>query len=119
MNEKDVLKGSIYIFMGVCLLMGIVSLITRDISYLLGLILGYVINVLSFYITIKSTEALLHMSSSTVFISFSFLIKLTLYAIGFIMAIQLKWVHILGVFIGYMLMKLAVYMEGYIHKGGD
>lgn len=119
MNEKEVLKRSVYIFIGACILIGIVSIVTRDISYLLGLILGYIINILTFYITIKSTEALLQMSSSAVFIALTFLVKIVIYAVGLFMAIKLNLFHILGVFIGYMLIKVAIYIEGYRHKGGD
>ena len=49
MNENTVVKRSVYIAIIGSLLMLILGIITKDISYFLGFVLGYVINVIVFY----------------------------------------------------------------------
>lgn len=118
MNEKDVLRKSLYLLVIGCFLFGIIGILLKDISYLLGFILGYVINVIVFLLIMKMSDEILKTSASTVFVVMGFILKLVLYAIGFYIAVKTKWVHLLGVFVGYMVTKLSIYIEGYIHKGG-
>ena len=119
MNEKTVLKSSLYVFFAGCILFGIVSFLTKDISYLLGIIVGYVINVLVFLIIIKMTDLILQMSMSTIIVVMMFFVKLLLYAVGFLLAVKTSYVHILSVFCGYLITKITIFIEGYIHKGGE
>ena len=119
MNEKTVLKSSLYVFFAGCILFGIVSLLTKDISYLLGIIVGYVINVLVFLIIIKMTDLILQMSMSTIIVVMMFFVKLLLYAVGFLLAVKTSYVHILSVFCGYLITKITIFIEGYVHKGGE
>lgn len=119
MDEKDVLRRSVYLFLIGCFLFGIVGILLKDISFELGFILGYIINVIVFYLIIKMSEGILKFSMSTVIVAIMFLVKLALYALGFYIAVQSQWFHIFGVFMGYMLTKLSIYVEGYIHKGGE
>lgn len=119
MNEKTVLKSSLYVFFAGCILFGIVGILTKDISYLLGIIVGYVINVLVFLIIIKMTDLILQMSMSTIIVVIMFFVKLLLYAGGFLLAVKTNYVHILGVFCGYLITKITIFIEGYVHKGGE
>ncbi len=119
MNEKIILKNSVYVFLGGCLLTGVAGIILQDISYLLGLILGYIINVLVFLLIIKMSEGILKFSMSTAIIVVMFIVKLGMYALGFIIAVKTPWIHIIGVFLGYMCSKITIYIEGYRHKGGE
>lgn len=119
MNEFTVLKRSGYIFLIGCLILGIVSVIFHDISYIFGLVLGYIINVIVFLLIIKMSEGILKFSMSTAIIAIMFLVKLVLYALGFFIAVKTPWFHILGVFLGYMCTKITIYVEQWIHKGGE
>ena len=119
MNENTVVKRSVYIAIIGSLLMLILGIITKDISYFLGFVLGYVINVIVFLLIIKMTEGILKYSMSVVIVSGMFLLKLALYALGFVIAIKSPYVHLIGVFLGYMVTKLSIYFEGYVHKGGE
>lgn len=119
MNEFTVLKRSGYIFLIGCLILGIVSVIFHDISYIFGLVLGYIINVIVFLLIIKMSEGILKFSMSTAIIAIMFLVKLALYALGFFIAVKTTWFHILTVFAGYMCIKVTIYLEGFIHKGGE
>lgn len=119
MNEKDVLRRSFYVFIVGCLLFAGIGIFFQDISYLLGFVLGYLINDIVFLLIIKMTDEILKTSMSTVIVAIIFLLKLILYALGFIVAIKSVYIHIVGVFFGYLITKISIYIEGYIHKGGD
>lgn len=119
MNEKSVLKNSVYIFFLEAILLGIISFLFHDISYIFGLILGYIINVVVFLLIMKMSEGILKFSMSTAIIAIMFIVKLALYACGFYVAVKTPWFHILGVFLGYMCTKMTIYVEGFKHKGGE
>lgn len=119
MNEKTVLKSSIYVFLVGCLLLGVLGLFLRDISYVLGFVLGYIINVVVFCLIIKMSEGILKFSMSTIIVVIMFLVKLALYALGFYVAVKSSWFHIFGVFLGYLVTKVTINIEGLRHKGGE
>lgn len=119
MNEKTVLKSSIYVFLVGCLGLGLLSLCIQNISYILGFILGYIINIIVFLMIMKMSEGILKFSMSTAIIAVMFLAKLALYALGFYISVKSPWFHLLGVFLGYMVTKVIIYVEGFIHKGGE
>ena len=118
MNEKDVFKRSVSIFIIGCLIWIGLGILLRDISYFIGFVLGFLINELVFLLIIKMTDVILQTSMSTLIVMMMFVVKLILYAIGFIISVKFKWVHIVGVFFGYMITKISIYLEEYIHKGG-
>jgi hypothetical protein len=118
MDEKDVIKRSFYLFLIVGVIFAIIGVVTQDISYLLGFILGYIINVVVFQLIIKMVDEILKLSMSTVIVIIMYIVKMALYAAGFYIAVKSQWFHLLGVFFGYMITKLSIYCEGYIHKGG-
>jgi len=119
MNEKDVLKKSLYLFVMGCFLFVIIGILFKDISYLLGFVLGYFINIIVFMLIMKMSDEILKSSTSTILIVMGFILKLAIYALGFYISVKTQWVHILGVFLGYLMIKLTIYVEGFIHKGGD
>lgn len=119
MNEKEVLKTSVYVWLVGCLMMLVLGLVMQDISYLLGLIIGYAISVIAFLLIIKMSEGILKYAMSSLIVAGMFILKLILYALGFYIAVQSPYVHLVTVFIGYMMIKMTIYLEGYIHKGGE
>lgn len=119
MDEKDVSRTSRYLFLMGCFLFIIVGILLKDVSYLLGFILGYIINIVVFQLIIRMTDEILKLSMSTVIIIVMFIVKLVLYTLGFYIAVKSKWFHLFGVFVGYMITKLSIYLSGYIHKGGE
>jgi|MucameStandDraft_1065616.scaffolds.fasta_scaffold27731_3 ATP synthase I chain. len=119
MNEKTVIKRSYQIFALGCIVFIILGIFLKDISYLLGFILGYLLNLVVFALIIKMCDEILSSSTSTIFVIMTFILKLIVYSIGFIIAVKSKWFHILGVFFGYMMTKISIYTEGYINKGGE
>lgn len=119
MNEKNVIKRSFQVFLIGCLLFIVLGIFFKDISYLFGFILGYMLNLIIFYMIIKMSEGILTFSMSTIIIVIMFIAKLLVYSLGFFIAVKSDWFHLLGVFVGYMITKISIYVEGYIHKGGD
>jgi hypothetical protein len=119
MNEKNVVKRSVFLFLIGIILFSIIGVLLKDISYLFGFILGYLLNLVIFYLIIKMSEGILTFSMSTTIVIIMFIVKMLIYALGFIIAVKSKWFHLLGVFMGYMMTKLSIYVEGYINRGGE
>jgi hypothetical protein len=119
MNEKNVVKRSVFLFLIGIVLFSIIGVLLKDISYLFGFILGYLLNLVIFYLIIKMSEGILTFSMSTTIVIIMFIVKMLIYALGFIVAVKSKWFHLLGVFMGYMMTKLSIYVEGYINRGGE
>ena len=119
MNEKTVLKRSVHVFFIASLIILIMSLCLQDISYIFGFILGYIINIIIFLMNIMMSEGILKFSMSTAIIVIMFILKLLFYALGFFIAVKMDFIHIFGVFLGYLVIKITIYIEGFIHKGGE
>ena len=119
MNEKNVIKSSYLLLIIGSVIFLVISCITKDISFLLGYLLGYMINWIIFQLIIKMCDVMLEMNTSTIIVVIMNILKLLIYAVGFIIAVKSKYFHIVGVFFGYMVTKLSIYLEGYKHKGGD
>lgn len=119
MNEITVMKRSVSIFLLGCLLFGIVGLIFRDISYIFGFVLGYIINIIDFYLIIKMSDGILKFKMPVVLVAMMFIVKLMMYGLGFYVAIKSSWIHIVGVFFGYLCMKISIHVEDHVHKGGE
>ena len=68
MNEKDVLKQSVKVFIGGLVIFSIVGFVLKHISFPLGFILGYAGSVLSFYIIIVMSDVILKMGQAIRFV---------------------------------------------------
>ena len=119
MSEKNVIKRSIQVFIAGCILFSILGIFLKDISYVFGFVIGYLINLVVFNIIIKSSEGILALSLSLPIVIMSFVGKLLAYALGFYLAMKLECVNLIGVFVGYMTIKISIYLEGYKNKGGE
>lgn len=120
MNENTVLKNSIKLSSIGLLLFVITAGITKDSSYIFGYLVGYGINVLTFLLIIQSSTMLLNLRGGTSgIIMVMFIIKLLLYALGFFLALKLPNIfNIVGVFVGYFVIKVTIYIDGHRNKGG-
>ena len=102
MNENTVLSHSKYIFLVALAIAGLVSLLLMDISYFLGIIVGYIVSMIIFQIIIKMSDLILAISSNTIsLVIILFLTKLLIYGLGFFIAIKVSWINIITVFLGY------------------
>lgn len=119
MNENKVLQQSFYVFLIGCILFSILSFVISNISYVIGFILGYIINVGVFLLIIKMSSEILTMKSSSILIAMGFILKLLMYSLGFYLAVKLSWINIISVFFGYLITKITIYIGGYIYKGGE
>lgn len=116
MNENTVMSHSKYVFLVALAIAGIVSLLMMDISYFLGIIVGYIVSLVIFMIIIKMSELILAISSNTIsLVIILFLAKLFIYGLGFFIAIKVSWINIITVFLGYFIIKITIYVDTYRH----
>ena len=114
MNENTVLSHSKYIFLVALAIAGLVSLLLMDISYFLGIIVGYIVSMIIFQIIIKMSDLILAISSNTIsLVIILFLTKLLIYGLGFFIAIKVSWINIITVFLGYFIIKITIYIDTY------
>lgn len=122
-EEEAIVKKSIPIFLVVAAVTAGIGLLFGEISYVLGLALGYGINLIIFkIITITVDNILLFRSKiSAMIVMFSYLIKMVVYGFGFFLAVKLPSVfNIFTVTIGYFMIKLTIFYYDYrIRKRGE
>lgn len=120
MNEHDILKKSIKVCIIGIIIFSIIGLCLKSISYPLGFLLGYIINVVVFCLIIKMSDFILNLKQSTSLIILLNILKLFLYALGFLVAIFFKDIFsLVGVFFGYMVTKITIHIVAYKSKGGE
>ncbi|RGF25418.1 hypothetical protein [Faecalibacillus intestinalis] len=118
MNEKLVFKKSFFIFLIGFVVFSIIGLTMKSISYPLGFLLGYLFNLAIFYVIIITSDMILNLKRSTSLIILLNIVKLAIYAIGFLIAIFIpKWFNLMGVLFGYMVIKITIYIVSYQMKG--
>ena len=114
MNENTVMSHSKYVFLIALAIAGLVSLLLMDISYFLGIIVGYIVSLIIFHIIIKMSDLILAISSNTIsLVIILFLTKLLIYGLGFFIAIKVSWINIITVFLGYFIIKITIYIDTY------
>ena len=59
------------------------------------------------------------MKKAYLIVALSFPLKLVLYGLGFYAAIKLSYLHLVSVFVGYLTIKISIYIEGYLLRGGE
>ena len=115
MNEKLVFKKSFFIFLIGFIVFSIIGLMMKSISYSLGFLLGYLFNLAIFYVIIITSDMILNLKSLIILLN---IVKLAIYAIGFLIAIFIpKWFNLIGVLFGYMVIKITIYIVSYQMKG--
>lgn len=118
MNEKTVLKQSVKLFIVGLIIFSMVGIVLKNISYPLGFLLGYIFNTIVFYVIIITSDMILNIKRSTSLIILMNIGKLIIYAIGFLLAIFFPHIfNIIGVFFGYMMTKLSIFVANYISNG--
>ena len=114
MNENTVMSHSKYVFLIALAIAGLVSLLLMDISYFLGIIVGYIVSLIIFQIIIKMSDLILAISSNTIsLVIILFLTKLLIYGLGFFIAIKVSWINVITVFLGYFIIKITIYIDTY------
>ena len=114
MNENTVMSHSKYVFLVALAIAGLVSLLLMDISYFLGIIVGYIVSLIIFQIIIKMSDLILAISSNTIsLVIILFLTKLLIYGLGFFIGIKVSWINIITVFLGYFIIKITIYIDTY------
>ena len=115
---KKLFKKSFFIFLIGFIVFSIIGLMMKSISYSLGFLLGYLFNLAIFYVIIITSDMILNLKRSTSLIILLNIVKLAIYAIGFLIAIFIpKWFNLMGVLFGYMVIKITIYIVSYQMKG--
>ena len=117
MNEKTVIRSSVYVFICGCLVFALLSILLKDISYLVGFGLGYIINILVFLLIIQTSTEILRSKISIPLVILMYVLKFILYSLGFYLSVRLDLVNMIGVFLGYFVMKITIFLQTYKHKG--
>ena len=122
-KDRDILKRSVPVFLIFLGILLIVAMITKHIEYALGLVLGYVINIVIFKVITLTVDALLTLGNKTsvVLVMFSFFIRLFIYGIGFYIAVKFpSFFSLFTVALGYFMIKLSVHIGDYwVRKRGE
>ncbi len=111
-DEKDLQQQSFKTGLFGCLLMLVISLIFKNITFVLGYILGFAISQFITYVDIVVITELLASRFSKTFGIFAafFVFKLGIYAIGFLIAVKIPvYFCLYTVAIGYLTTKLTIY----------
>lgn len=117
MNEKDVLKQSVKVFIGGLFIFSIIGIVLKQVNFPLGFILGYVVSFLSFYTIILMSDFILKMGQTIKYVVMMFILKMLLYAGGFILAIKLNNIfNLISVFIGYFVIRITIGILGYLNR---
>lgn len=110
MNEERIIYNSLIIGIIGSIIFSIVSLIMKDIGFLIGFLIGYLINIITYKSTIIFTDIILAGKSRTAPVMM-FMSKILLYAGGFLLGLYVNWIHIVGVFFGYHVVKVTIFTE--------
>ena len=120
MIEKQIRQTSIKVFIVALVISLIVSYIFKNYSYTTGIILGYLISLLVFKITVSMTDLLLTLHDhkyAVLVVYVMFIGKLVIYAAGLILAIKLtSYINYFAVFIGYFIVKITIYVNDAVER---
>jgi len=120
-NEKQIEKESVKIFVIISMVMLVLTILRKDISLLLGFMLGYGINFINYQINVSSISYIVdtEFSSPRIVAIFGFFVRFSLYAVGFFLAVSLPTIFSLyTVAIGYLCIRLTIYYLEFNKKGG-
>lgn len=110
MNEKDVQIESKKVFFCMLLIFCLIGIGMRSFSYVLGIIVGYVICYLNYILTIKSSTMILKTGQNILFVIIMFISKLLLMILGFAICIITNHaVSLFAVFFGYLITPITIY----------
>lgn len=122
-SEKEMIKDSVPVFIALAIVIGIISLVLKDIALILGFVLGYVINLIIFQIIVFTVDNVLLFGSSRSnrIMSISYISKMIVYGFGFMLSINFPSIfNIITVTIGYFVLKLSIFYSDYrIRKRGE
>ncbi len=117
MDEKTVIKTAHQLFIISLIVCVIVSLFTHTISYLLGIVLGYGISLIVYEFNIRMTDLILDVEETKLTVVLLFIGKLLLYGLGLFISMKfMSYISWITVFIGYLLIRIAIYKESFIER---
>lgn len=110
MNEKDVLSESKKVFLLMLLFFCVVGIMLESMSFIYGIVIGYVICFINFHITIKMSELILKTKQNVILVIVMFILKTLLLILGFAICLLTDYtVNIFSVFAGYLITPITIY----------
>ena len=120
MIEKQIRQTSIKVFIVALVISLIVSYVFKNYSYTTGIILGYLISLLIFHMTVSMTDLNLSIHDhkyAVIVVYVMFIGKLVIYAAGLVLAIKLSgYLNYIAVFIGYFIVKITIYVNEAVER---
>ena len=120
MIEKQIRQTSIKVFIVALVISLIVSYVFKNYSYTTGIILGYLISLLIFHMTVSMTDLILSIHDhkyAVIVVYVMFIGKLVIYAAGLVLAIKLSgYLNYIAVFIGYFIVKITIYVNEAVER---
>ena len=110
MDIKNILKKSIIVFFVGELVFLLISLYFNDFSFMTGFLLGYLVSIITFFMTVKMTDTIISLKQgSPILVGMFFVLKLVLIAVAFYLSIIFsQFFHLAGTFIGCLIMKVTL-----------
>lgn len=119
MTEKTVVKDSMYVYLVGMIIAIILGVILKMISIPIGFTIGFLINLVIFYLIIKMSEVILKTNRSTMIVVVMYIVKMMVYASGFLLAIWLpNIINLFAVFAGYLVTNITISIEPILKRGG-
>lgn len=114
-DEYEVRRTSIKVFLIGFIFIGVLSIILQSVSYCLGFLLGYLIDLLILEINMKMTDLILSVQAAGKTITvFLYIAKMLIFAAGFAIAgFFPQIVNLYTVFVGYLVVKISIYIHAY------
>lgn len=114
MNERDVQLESRKVFFIMLLFSCIIAWFLKTVSYPVGIVIGYIICSINFILTIHFSDLILKSGQNVMMVIIMYIAKMILMILGFALAVIWKdTIHILTVFLGYMITPITIHWLNY------
>ena len=110
MDINKILKKSVILFFVGELIFLLISLFFNDLTFMSGFLLGYLVSIVTFLMTVKMSDAIISLKQgSAMLVAMFFVLKLIIIAVAFFLSIIFsQFLHLAGTFIGCLIMKVTL-----------
>lgn len=110
MDIKKILNKSFKMFMIGEIVFLLISIYLNNYTFLPGFLLGYLVSITTFLMTVKMTDAILALQhNSPLIVALIFVLKLTLIGLSFYVSIVFdQFFHLAATFVGCLIMRVTL-----------
>ncbi len=115
-DEFDIVKASSKLFGVIEGILIIGSMMFHRIDLVIGFAIGYLINLVNFFLIVKMVDTVLmvQISKNAYLTSLFFIVRMLIYALGFLLAIKVHWINLYTLCLGYFVVKVTLHLEKYL-----